>query len=90
MQPEILLSRIVVLIFGLVFLVKGSEFFVKAAVAIAKKLGVSEFVIGSNIANIFLILGVSAFVFPISIQRITFLFIAPFMIFMTFLFTTRI
>jgi cation:H+ antiporter len=42
-------------------------------------------VIGSNIANIFLILGVSAFVFPVSIQRITLLFIAPFMIFMTIL-----
>ena len=42
-------------------------------------------VIGSNIANIFLILGVSALVFPVSIQLITLLFIAPFMIFMTIL-----
>nr|CBH37254.1 conserved hypothetical membrane protein, sodium/calcium exchanger family [uncultured archaeon] len=42
-------------------------------------------VIGSNIANIFLILGVSAFLFPVSIQGITLLFIAPFMIFMTIL-----
>jgi cation:H+ antiporter len=46
MQPEVMLSRIVVLIFGLVFLVKGSDFFVKSAVGIATKLSVSEFVIG--------------------------------------------
>jgi cation:H+ antiporter len=42
-------------------------------------------VIGSNIANIFLILGVSAVIFPLSITRVTLVFIAPFMIFMTVL-----
>ncbi|HID19696.1 MAG TPA: calcium/sodium antiporter [Methanophagales archaeon] len=52
MQPEVLLSRIVVLIFGLVFLVKGSDFFVKSAVGIAKKLGVSEFVIGLTLVAV--------------------------------------
>jgi hypothetical protein len=45
MQPEVLVGRIVVLVIGLVLLVKGSDFFVKAAAAIA---------------NIGLILGVAA------------------------------
>ena len=45
MQPEFLLGKIAVLVLGLVFLVKGSDFFVKAAAAIA---------------NIGLILGVAA------------------------------
>jgi cation:H+ antiporter len=52
MQPEVLLGRIVVLVIGLVLLVKGSDFFVKAAAAIAKKLGVSEFVIGLTLVAI--------------------------------------
>jgi cation:H+ antiporter len=42
-------------------------------------------VIGSNIANIFLVLGISALVFPVAIKKITILAIAPFMIFMTVL-----
>ena len=87
-----------VLLLGLVFLVKGSDYFVKAASTIAKKFGVSEFVIGltlvavgtsipelassiaasiqqasgivignivgSNIVNIGLIVGVAAFLSP--------------------------
>jgi cation:H+ antiporter len=51
MQSEVLL-RIGVLILGLVFLVKGSDFFVKSAAAIAKKLGVSEFVIGLTLVSV--------------------------------------
>ncbi len=41
-----MLAEILIFIASLVFLVKGSDFFVKAAAAIAKKLGVSEFMIG--------------------------------------------
>lgn len=40
------LSNIVVFVLGLVLLVKGADYFVKSAATIAKKLGVSEFVIG--------------------------------------------
>jgi cation:H+ antiporter len=91
-----------VLLLGLVFLVKGSDYFVKAASTIAKKLGVSEFVIGltlvavgtsipelassivasiqqasgivignivgSNIVNIGLIVGVAAFLSPMKTE----------------------
>ncbi|MCQ1535930.1 calcium/sodium antiporter [Methanosarcina sp. KYL-1] len=88
-----------ILLAGLVLLVKGSDYFVKSASTIAKKLGVSEFVIGltlvavgtsipelassiaaslqqasgivignvvgSNIANIALIVGLAAFLSPV-------------------------
>ena len=37
---------IALFVLGLIMLVKGSDEFVKAAATIAKKLGVSEFVIG--------------------------------------------
>ena len=91
-----------ILLLGLVFLVKGSDYFVKAASTIAKKLGVSEFVIGltlvavgtsipelassivasiqqasgivignivgSNIVNIGLIVGVAAFLSPMKTE----------------------
>ncbi len=91
-----------ILSLGLVFLVKGSDYFVKAASTIAKKLGVSEFVIGltlvavgtsipelassivasiqhasgivignivgSNIVNIGLIVGVAAFLSPMKTE----------------------
>ena len=91
-----------ILLLGLVFLVKGSDYFVKAASTIAKKLGVSEFVIGltlvavgtsipelassivasiqqasgivignivgSNIVNIGLIVGVAAFISPMKTE----------------------
>jgi cation:H+ antiporter len=90
------------LLLGLVFLVKGSDYFVKSASTIAKKFGVSEFVIGltlvavgtsipelassivasiqqasgivignivgSNIANIGLIVGLAAFLSPIKTE----------------------
>lgn len=42
-------------------------------------------IIGSNIANIFLILGVSALIFPLSIIESTLVYTTPFMIFMTLL-----
>lgn len=91
-----------ILLLGLVFLVKGSDYFVKAASTIAKKFGVSEFVIGltlvavgtsipelassivasiqqasgivignivgSNIVNIGLIVGVAAFISPMKTE----------------------
>lgn len=97
------LSNIVVFVLGLLLLIKGSDFFVKAAVAIAQKLGVSEFVIGltlvalgtsipelassifaalktesgivignvvgSNIANIGLIIGLGAVIATIKTKR---------------------
>ena len=52
MQSVVPLDRIIVLILGLILLVKGSDFFVKAAAAIAKKLGVSEFVIGLTLVAV--------------------------------------
>ncbi len=42
-------------------------------------------IIGSNIANIFLILGVSALLFPLAITQTTLVVIAPFMIFLSVL-----
>ncbi|MFO7966876.1 MAG: calcium/sodium antiporter [Archaeoglobaceae archaeon] len=42
-------------------------------------------IIGSNIANIFLILGVSGLIFPIYVQETTLNYIAPFVIFMSIL-----
>jgi cation:H+ antiporter len=46
------LSNIAVFVFGLALLVKGSDFFVKSAAAIAQKLGVSEFVIGLTLVAV--------------------------------------
>lgn len=88
---------------GFVLLIKGADWLVSGASAIAKKFNISDFVIGltivsmgtsmpelivnimasfsgsselalgniigSNISNIFLILGVSAIIYPLSIQR---------------------
>ena len=42
-------------------------------------------ILGSNIANILLVLGISAFVFPLQIIKSTLYFTAPFMIFMNIL-----
>ncbi len=42
-------------------------------------------VIGSNIANIFLVVGVSAMIFPLSVIKPTIFYLAPFMIFMSIL-----
>lgn len=90
---------------GFVFLVKGADFLVEGSSSIAKKLGISDLVIGltivsfgtsapelvvnimasvkgasdigigniigSNIANIFLILGVSGLIYPLAIKKTT-------------------
>jgi cation:H+ antiporter len=95
-------TNFLMLLLGLVFLVKGSDYFVMSASTIAKKLGVSEFVIGltlvavgtsipelassivasiqhasdivignivgSNIANIGLIVGLAALLYPIKTE----------------------
>jgi len=42
-------------------------------------------VIGSNIANMFLILGVSGFIYPLSVTAATLFYAGPFMIFMSVL-----
>ncbi|MCL7410525.1 MAG: hypothetical protein P1P69_01320 [Methanosarcinaceae archaeon] len=42
-------------------------------------------IIGSNIANIFLILGLSGLAYPLSVERSTIFYFGPFMIFMTVL-----
>ena len=47
-----LLSNTLFFVIGLVLLVKGSDFFVKSAATIAKKLGVSEFVIGLTLVAV--------------------------------------
>jgi len=91
------------LVFGLALLVAGGEGFVRGAVAIARRLGVSSLligltlvgfgtslpelvtsvqaaldgapgiavgnVVGSNIANILLILGVTAVIYPVAVDR---------------------
>lgn len=44
--------NILILLLGLVLLVKGSDYFVKSASTIAKKLGVSEFVIGLTLVAV--------------------------------------
>ncbi|MDH5404976.1 MAG: calcium/sodium antiporter [Candidatus Aminicenantes bacterium] len=51
MYQEVLLS-ILILAAGLALLVKGSDFFVKYAASIARKLGVSEFVIGLTLVAV--------------------------------------
>ncbi|MBU0578322.1 calcium/sodium antiporter [Patescibacteria group bacterium] len=95
----------ILFILGFVFLIKGADLLVDGSSAIAKRLGVSNLVIGltvvsfgtsapellvnviaslqgasdigignilgSNIANIFLILGVSALIYPLLIKRNT-------------------
>ena len=45
-------TNFLILLLGLVFLVKGSDYFVKSASTIAKKLGVSEFVIGLTLVAV--------------------------------------
>ncbi|WP_210409256.1 calcium/sodium antiporter [Methanococcoides sp. NM1] len=47
-----MLSNVAILLIGLTLLVKGSDLFVSSASAIAKKLGVSEFIIGLTLVAI--------------------------------------
>ncbi len=107
---------------GFVLLIKGADFFVDGAAAIAKKLGVPQIVIGltivamgtsapeaavsisaavkgnngisignvlgSNIMNILLILGITAVITVLPVKRDTVRIDIPFMIFSTILFIT--
>lgn len=95
----------VLLALGFVFLIKGADLLVEGSSSIAKRIGVSDIVIGltivslgtsapellvnviaslkgssdigignilgSNISNIFLILGISALIYPLKVQRNT-------------------
>ena len=47
-----MIQEILLLIFGLVLLVKGANYFVEASARLAKKLGVSEFIIGLTLTAI--------------------------------------
>ncbi|WP_440952198.1 calcium/sodium antiporter [Methanococcoides sp. FTZ1] len=47
-----MLSNIAILLIGLILLVKGSDFFVSSASSIAKKFGVSEFIIGLTLVAV--------------------------------------
>jgi cation:H+ antiporter len=47
-----MITNILILLIGLILLVKGSDYFVKSASSIAKKLGVSEFVIGLTLVAV--------------------------------------
>ncbi|ABE51418.1 calcium/sodium antiporter [Methanococcoides burtonii] len=47
-----MLSNVFILLIGLILLVKGSDIFVSSASSIAKKLGVSEFIIGLTLVAI--------------------------------------
>ncbi len=49
---KLMLSNVAILLIGLILLVKGSDLFVSSASAIAKKLGVSEFIIGLTLVAI--------------------------------------
>ena len=100
-----IIVALTLLVLGLFLLIKGADVLVEGASVIAKKLGVSELVIGltvvsfgtslpelivsllassrdveglaigniigSNIANILLILGISAIITPLTIKRVT-------------------
>ena len=110
------------IIIGFLLLIKGADFFVDGAAAIAKKLGVPQIVIGltivamgtsapeaavsisaavkgnngisignvlgSNIMNILLILGITSVITALSVKRDTVRIDIPFMIFSTILFIT--
>lgn len=51
---------IVLLLVGLGLIVLGADWLVEGASSMARKAGVSEFVIGSNIFNVLFILGLTA------------------------------
>ena len=103
--PEIMWAQVLLLIFGIVFVLKSADWLTNGAVGLATKLGISQIVIGltivaigtsmpeffvsivsaikgtpdlavgnivgSNIFNVLLIVGVAATVAPIAIQRAT-------------------
>lgn len=114
-----LLLNIILLIIGFVLLIKGADYFVDGASAMAARLKIPPIiigltvvamgtsapeaavsissalagsnaiaignVIGSNIANIFLILGTTALISTLTVQKNTVRFEMPFMIFITLL-----
>ncbi len=111
--------QIIFLILGFAFLMKGADFFVDGASALASKLGIPQIVIGltivalgtsapeaavsitagiqgspdlaisnilgSNILNIFLILGIASIITPLAIKNNTFKYEIPFVAIITIL-----
>ena len=109
--------KVVILLVGFLFLVKGADWFVEGAASIAKKLGIPQLIIGltivamgtsmpeaavsitaalqknagitignivgSNILNILIILGVTAVITNVAIQMSTFRYEIPFMMVVT-------
>src|SRR3989339_424175 len=65
----------ILFIIGFFLLIKGADLLVDGSASIAKKLKISRIVIGnilgSNIANILLILGISAIIYPITANKNT-------------------
>ncbi len=49
---NLMITNILILLIGLILLVKGSDYFVKSASSIAKKIGVSEFIIGLTLVAV--------------------------------------
>lgn len=112
-----MLLSFILLIFGFVLLVRGADYFVDGASALASRLHIPAIIIGltvvamgtsapeaaisitsalngsnaiavgnivgSNIINIFLILGLTALIAPLGVQKNTAYFEMPFVIFMT-------
>ena len=104
--------KVVILLVGFLFLVKGADWFVEGAASIAKKLGIPQLIIGltivamgtsmpeaavsitaalqknagitignivgSNILNVLIILGVTAVITNVAIQTSTFRYEIPF------------
>ena len=98
--------KVVILLVGFLFLVKGADWFVEGAASIAKKLGIPQLsmpeaavsitaalqknagitignIVGSNILNILIILGVTAVITNVAIQTSTFRYEIPFMMVVT-------
>ena len=107
--------KVVILLVGFLFLVKGADWFVEGAASIAKKLGIPQLIIGltivamgtsmaavsitaalqknagitignivgSNILNVLIILGVTAVITNVAIQTSTFRYEIPFMMVVT-------
>lgn len=109
--------NILILVLGMAFLIKGADFFVTGASAVAKKMKISPLfigltivaigtslpelavsitsaiqgsvdmsvgnVIGSNLANMLLIIGVVALITPITVQKSSKSFDFPFMVIVT-------
>ena len=83
--------HVFILLVGFLFLVKGADWFVEGAAGIARKLGIPAAlnnnagitignIVGSNILNILIILGITAVITNVAIQKSTLLYEIPFMI----------